>query len=199
MKKAQEFEEEVKSRAEELKALAEAKKVIEEATSGAASQTYSLEQVSLLQMSQAKLASGADLANFEVVHLLRDLARKQHAPELAQLASRVASSLRLGARVGDDPFAKVKGLIEEMIARLMSEQEAENAHKAYCDKEMSETNAKKDDKEADLAKLNTKLDQATARSAQLKQEVATLQKELAELAAAQVEMDKIRAEEKAAY
>merc|ERR550514_2154851 len=73
MKKAQEFEEAVKSRAEELKALAEAKKVIEEATSGAAAQTYGLEQVSLLQLSQTKLASGADLANFEVVHLLRDL------------------------------------------------------------------------------------------------------------------------------
>merc|ERR1719171_385332 len=39
----------------------------------------------------------------------------------------------------------------------------------------------------------------TAESAQLKEEVVVLQKELAELEATQQEMDKIRAEEKAAY
>merc|ERR1719158_1519544 len=39
----------------------------------------------------------------------------------------------------------------------------------------------------------------TAKSAQLKEEVATLTKELAELAASQAEMDKVRADEKAAY
>merc|ERR1719191_843525 len=39
----------------------------------------------------------------------------------------------------------------------------------------------------------------TARSKLLKEEVATLQKELAELAAAQVEMDKVRSEEKAIF
>merc|ERR1719218_166503 len=39
----------------------------------------------------------------------------------------------------------------------------------------------------------------TARSAQLKEEVSALQKELAELAATQAEMDKLRAEEKAIF
>merc|ERR1719188_841413 len=39
----------------------------------------------------------------------------------------------------------------------------------------------------------------TARSAQLKEEIAALQKALAELAAAQANMDKIRGEEKEAY
>merc|ERR1719183_2903865 len=39
----------------------------------------------------------------------------------------------------------------------------------------------------------------TARSAKLKEEVATLQKELSALAKAQAEMDKLRAEEKAAF
>jgi hypothetical protein len=38
-----------------------------------------------------------------------------------------------------------------------------------------------------------------ARSAQLKEEVAVLQKELADVAGAQEEMDKLRAEEKGAY
>ena len=64
---------------------------------------------------------------------------------------------------------------------------------------MSETNAKKADKDAEIAKLTTKIDRMFARSALLKEEVATLQKELAELAAAQAEMDKLRQEQKAAY
>merc|ERR1719191_1424224 len=62
------------SRAEELKALGMAKKVLQEASSGAASQTYSLLQIS----SGMRLLSGADLRNAEVVHFVKKLAKKQH-------------------------------------------------------------------------------------------------------------------------
>merc|ERR1719197_186362 len=86
-----------------------------------------------------------------------------------------------------------------MIARLTADAEADASQKAYCDKEMSETKAKQEDKEAELAKLTTKIDAAKARSAQLKEEVATLQQELAGLAKMQAEMDQLREEEKAAY
>merc|ERR1719262_1464971 len=64
MTKAQDFEAATKSRDEELKALAEARKVISEATGGVESQTYGLEQVSLLQL-RSRITSGTDLANFE--------------------------------------------------------------------------------------------------------------------------------------
>merc|ERR1719407_381330 len=56
MAKATEYEEGTKSRGEELKALAEAKKGLKETTGGAESQTYSLDQVSLLQL-QSKAPS----------------------------------------------------------------------------------------------------------------------------------------------
>merc|ERR1719493_204444 len=58
---------------------------------------------------------------------------------------------------------------------------------------------KKENKEAEIAKLTTRIDTASARSATLKEQVAQLQKELSALATAQAEMDKLRAEEKAAY
>merc|ERR1719506_317013 len=148
MNAAEEFELSTKSRGEELNALATAKKIIKESTGGAAGQSYGLNQLSFLQM-----ASGADLAKFEAVRFVRDLARKSKAPALAQLASRMESAMRLGAAAGDDPFAKVKGLITDMIATL--EQEAE--------------------------------------------EVATLQKELADMAKAKADADKLRAEEKGTY
>merc|ERR1719311_2026815 len=183
MTKAQEFEAETNSRDEELKALAEAKKVISESTGGAEAQTYGLEQVSLLQLTRSQLASGADN---QAVRFIRDLARRHNFPELAQLASRMSAAIRLGTSTGDDPFAKVKGLITDLIERLEKEAAADAAEKAFCDKEMGETRAKK-------------ADQAKARSAQLKEEVATLQKELAELAKLQAEMDALRAKEKELY
>merc|ERR1711957_38863 len=63
----------------------------------------------------------------------------------------------------------------------------------------SESNAKKDEQETAINKLTTKMDQAESRSAKLKEEGATLSKELGDLAASQAEMDKMRAEEKAAF
>merc|ERR1719333_300397 len=194
MNGAEEFELSTKSRGEELNALATAKKIIKESTGGAAGQSYGLNQISFLQV-----ASGADLAKFEAVHKVRDLARKTKAPALAQLASRMESAMRLGAAAGDDPFAKVKGLITDMIATLESEAEEDASQKAYCDKEMSETTAKKDELQAESDKLSTKIAQDKAASAKLKEEVATLQKELADMAKAKAQADELRADEKATF
>merc|ERR1719401_3051069 len=107
--------------------------------------------------------------------------------------------MKLGAAVGDNPFAKVEGLIEDMIATLEAEAEADATHKAYCDKEMSETNAKKDDLTAESDKLSTKIAQEKAASAKLKEEVATLQSELASMAKARSEAAKLRSDNKAAF
>ena len=49
----------------------------------------------------------ADLANAEVVDLVKRLAKKHHSAALAELASRISAVLRYGALGGDDPFAKV--------------------------------------------------------------------------------------------
>jgi uncharacterized coiled-coil DUF342 family protein len=199
MAAAEEFEISTKSRGEELTALATAKKVIKESTGGAAGQSYSFSQLSFLQMERAKVTSAVDLAKFEAVRFIRDLARKSKSTALAQLASRMSSAMKLGAASGEDPFAKVKGLITDMIATLEGEAEEDASQKAYCDKEMSETTAKKDDLTAESDKLSTKIAQDKAASAKLKEEVATLQKELAAMAKARAAADTLRSEEKAAY
>jgi len=199
MSAAEEFQSATKSRGEELNALATAKKVIKESTGGAAGQSYGLNQVSLLQVDRMHVSSRVDLANFEAVRFIRDLARKSKSPALAQLASRMSSAMRLGAAAGEDPFAKVKGLITDMIATLEGDAEADASHKAYCDKETSETTAKKDELTAESDKLSTKIAQDKASSAKLKEESATLQKELAGMAKAKAEADSLRSEENAAY
>ena len=165
--KAQDFEAETKSRSEELKALAEAKKILKETTAGAEAQTYGLNQESFLQ-----ITSKAGLAQFEAVRLVRDLARKEHSRALTQLASRLEMTVRASSAQGADPFAKVKGLISDMIASLEEAADADATEKAYCDKELAETRAKKDDKTAEIKKLSTKIDQMSTRSAKLREEVA---------------------------
>jgi len=192
LQKAQDFEASTKSRSEELSALANAKKVIGEATGGAASITYGM---SFLQNSLVSSASStADLAKFEAVRFVRDLAVKTNSKSLAQLASRMSSAMRLSTGSGD-PFAKVKGLITDMLTKLESDASADANQKAYCDKEMAESHDKEEDMKSQIAKLSTKLDQMSSRSAKLKEEVAGLQKALAQLAGTQAEMDKLRREE----
>merc|ERR1712037_935385 len=85
------------------------------------------------------------------------------------------------------------------IESLEEQAEADATEKAYCDKELAETNAKKDEKTTEIKKLSTKIDSMTSRVAQLKTEVAELEKSLSALAKAQAEMDKIRLEEKEEY
>jgi chromosome segregation ATPase len=202
MTKSTDFEAATKSRAEELKALAAAKKAIASMTGGADSLTYGLNQVSLLQLAQdsnVKITSGTDLANFEAVRFVRDLARKENSPALAQLAARMATAIRLGTNAGDDPFAKVKGLIRDMLHTLQQEAQADATHKEYCDKQIGETMTKKQEATTEIEKLSTKIDMASTRSAKLKDEVADLQKELAELATSQAQMDKVRMEEKTTF
>merc|ERR1719352_274211 len=90
-------------------------------------------------------------------------------------------------------------MIQEMIEKLVADAQKEASHKAFCDKEMSETKAKRDDKQSDLDDLNTKIDKATSKIAKLKEEIATLQGELAAIAKAQKEADSMRAQEGAAW
>ena len=114
----------------------------------------------------------------------------------SQLAARISSEMRFGFGSKADVFAKIKGLITDMIEKLEPEAEADATKKAYCDKELAETNQKKADKTAESEKLTAKIEQQAAASAKLKSEIATLEGELGKLVKEQAEMDNIRAEEK---
>merc|ERR1719395_486270 len=147
----------------------------------------------------SQMHTRADLANSEVINIVKKLAHDHHSAALAQLASRIAVVVRYGGKDGADPFAKVKGLISDMITKLEKEAEAEATEKAYCDEQMAKTEAKKADLEATIAKLTNKIDRAAARSASLKEEVVELEAELRALAKTQAEMDSIRSEENGNY
>ena len=88
----------------------------------------------------------SDLVGFEAVRCICDLSKKQHSTALVRLASRMASTICFGGSSRDDIFVKIKGLISDMISKLEAEAEADATEKALRNKELSETNAKKDDK-----------------------------------------------------
>mmetsp|Transcript_130128 Transcript_130128/g.239245 ORF Transcript_130128/g.239245 Transcript_130128/m.239245 type:complete len:685 (+) Transcript_130128:77-2131(+) len=173
MTEAEEHEEETKSRAEELKVLKEATKIIREATS------FVSEDSTPASFIQQILSSRLDTSNADAVHFVRSLARKHHSAMLAQLASRMGSVMRLGSLGGADPFAKVKGLIKDMVQKLEDEAEEEAGHKEYCDKNLAEGTGKKADLESAIKDLTTSMDQSTAKAASLKAQIAELEKELA--------------------
>merc|ERR1712203_1063112 len=184
----------VAARNEELKVIAEALKILAETTSGAEGQTYSL-----VQLEKSSLESRSDLAGREVLEMVRSLAKKERSSALNQLASRIAAVARYGSVNHADVFAKVKGLIQDMIAKLEREAGAEATEKAYCDEQIAKTEAKKSDLEEDIAKMTSRIDQAAAKSARLKAQVRDLESELAALARTQAEMDRIRSETHADY
>jgi len=200
MTKASDNEMSVKNRAEELKAIAAAKKALLDKTGGAAAQVYSsFIQLDHNEAQGSKLKTHLDLINFEVVNLVRTLAREQKSEQLSQLATRIAVVLRQGSATGEDPFRKVKDLIAGMVERLEKEAGEEATHKAYCDKEMKETKVKVGELKYDIEKYTSKIDTAKARSAELKDQVATLSSELAKNMKSQADANSLRKEENTAY
>lgn len=179
----------VTGRKEELSVLAQAKKILEETSSGAVSQTYAFLQIT----------TPDDLATTEVAVAVKQLAKQQHSAALAQLASRINAVMRFGASSGANPFGKVKGLIVDMIAKLEKEGNEEALEKAFCDEQMSKTEAKKSELEGDIARQTSRIDRAAAKSAETKTQIRRLESELATLAKEQANLDKIRREGNSDY
>merc|ERR1719272_1348803 len=190
MTTAADHEATVAARTEELKVINTAEGILKESTGGAEGQSYSLLQTAA--------ASRTELANAQVVSMVKQLAKEHHSSALAQLASRIGVVMKYGSKNGG-VFDKVKGLIGEMIMKLEKEAESEATEEAYCDEQMAKTEAKKAELDDDMAKLTSSIDQAASRSASLKEEVVELEAELAKLAKTQAEMDKLRAEQNGNY
>merc|ERR1719387_2681658 len=125
----------------------------------------------------------------QVVGLLKDIAGKRHSFVFQQLAA-VASS---------DPFEKIRGLIEDMIAKLMKEAEEEATHEAFCQEEMGKSKKSQADKTMKLDKFSARVDSGESKVGELTESVKALETEIAEIDKAQAEATKIRTEENAEY
>merc|ERR550514_2708743 len=120
-----------------------------------------------------------------LVSSLKRLGNKFHSYALAQLAARASA----------DPFAKIKGMINEMVEKLLQEANEEASHKAFCDEELSKSRASQAEKSSKLDKYSARADSAITTIAELEEAIKGLQAEVAEMDAAQGEASKIRNEE----
>lgn len=141
-----------KKAAEEIAALTKAKEIL---SSGV--------KVTLLStgVSTKKVAS-ADTDRSELVSALRKLSRTYGSFQLMQIAN----------KAGSDPFGKVRGLINDMLAKLEKQAQEEATQKAFCDEETKKSAAKKARKIAQIDKYQTRLDKAKAAVAQLNEQIS---------------------------
>merc|ERR1719159_1739976 len=107
--------------------------------------------------------------------------------------------MQLVSQVGQDPFEKVKGLISDMITKLVNEANAEATQKQFCDEEMKKSTEVKDDKSMTIDKLQSRLDKAATTKAELEQLIGELEGEIAKLDAGTATATEIRTEEHATY
>merc|ERR1719503_402220 len=134
--------------------------------------------------------SDADSAKrSKVVTILKQLGQTHHSFAFAQMASMASS----------DPFVKIRGLIEDMIAKLVKEAEEEATQKAFCDAEMGKSKKSQDDKTMTLDKLQARIDGATSTISENTEAIKTLEAEVAEIDKAQAEATAIRTKEHEDY
>merc|ERR1719380_159204 len=118
----------------------------------------------------------------KVVTILKQLGKTHHSFAFAQLASMATS----------DPFVKIRGLIEDMIAKLLKEAEEEATQKAFCDTEMGKSKTSQEEKTMTLDKLQARIDGATSTISENTESIKTLEAEIASIDKAQAEATAIR-------
>merc|ERR1719199_1450267 len=111
-----------------------------------------------------------------------------------QLKSRILAMV--AQKVQDDPFAKVKKMIDQMITKLLAEANEEADHKGWCDTEMGTNKNTRDKKTEELNTLYAQIDQLTAEITTLSQEIADLSAGIAEVDKAMAEATEVREKEK---
>lgn len=121
-----------------------------------------------------------------LVDLLQGAAKRSGSRYLTVMATHAA----------DDPFAKVKKMIKDLIVKLMEQANSEADHHAYCTTELSTNKQTRDNKASEVEELSSKIDELTALSTTLTSEMEELSDSVAELKADMAESTNLRIEDK---
>merc|ERR1719261_373905 len=131
--------------------------------------------------------SEQDLIRTKLIAIFKTAGKKFKSPVLSTLALKVA----------EDPFVKIKGMIQDMIEKLLQEEADEANHKGWCDEEISKTVKDRDYRLSDIEGLHASLEELNARAEKLTLEKAELEEQIATLNSDYANQTKARAEEKA--
>jgi prefoldin subunit 5 len=186
--KASDFESRQQLRAEEIVAIEKAIEIISsEAVAGNAEKHLP----SMVQKKGSSLSQLRSNLNTQSQERVAKYLRAQ----AAKLNSRVLSAM--AQHVADDPFAKVKKMIKDLIVRLMEEANEEAEHKGWCDTELSTNEQTRKEKTEAVETLHAEIDQLQASIAKLTEDISDLTKAVAELDAAMSKATTLRTAEKA--
>lgn len=189
--KSQEYEENQVSRKGEIDALTKASEIMSSpAVSGAGEKHLP----SAFVQTQSRGSSFVQLRNGHhtssplqrVASLLSERAAKSKSGLLSMMADHAAN----------DPFAKVKKLIQDLIYKLMEEANAEADHKGWCDTELATNKQTREQLTASVADLTAQVDELTATVSKLGRDISQLSGEIAELDAAMAKATDDRSNEK---
>merc|ERR1719261_1419606 len=125
--------------------------------------------------------------------LLRKASRSFH----SQLLAVAAAATMSGA--GGEALSNVIKKLADLIVRIDEEQHMEDEHKAWCETEMSTTQAKKATHEGNVASLTQQIADLTEVIKEKTQSIADTERAIVDADAANQEAGRIRAEQKAAY
>jgi hypothetical protein len=117
---------------------------------------------------------------------------------LAKMGSKLRSAVlsSLAVKVREDPFAKVKTLIQDLIERLLQQEADEANHKGWCDTEISKTLKDRDYRLRDVAEQHESLEGLNARHGVLVEQISDLTTEIDTLNSDLTNQTALRSDEK---
>lgn len=127
--------------------------------------------------------------------------RRNKASALLRKMSRTFNQyglMQVAQAASDDPFVKVRGMINDMITKLEEEARKEASKEAKCKADKAKGTKDLKVKKADFEKLLSRSDAATAKTAKLANEIQDLGNQLKELGDSVKVATKLRNEEAAA-
>jgi len=187
--KSSTYEENQKVRKQELEALGKAIEIISDSSvAGSYKEHINLAQMAKVSLLQTESSKRRFASRKAAVELLQQRARKLSSKTLSSLLDKIAES----------PFAKVIGMIEDLIARLKAEAAAEAAHKIWCDEQLKANKLKRNKKTTKVNELSAAIAELNEQIKEMGQKIETLVVEQADLAKAMEEATAVRDKEKAA-
>eukprot|EP00444_Apocalathium_aciculiferum_P052146 CAMPEP_0183508292 /NCGR_PEP_ID=MMETSP0371-20130417/8747_1 /TAXON_ID=268820 /ORGANISM="Peridinium aciculiferum, Strain PAER-2" /LENGTH=710 /DNA_ID=CAMNT_0025704643 /DNA_START=81 /DNA_END=2213 /DNA_ORIENTATION=+ len=214
--KARLWDQRSSTRADEIKAMSEAMTALKEGVApnwesnkklSGLQKVQKVTQVQRVQNGAIKLPSPPSFVQVQR-HGLRGSARARSAEEaqeevakqvqqlLASSGERLGSAVLVAASmkisVSEDHFVKVRQIIKDLVAKLVSEASSEKTQKAFCDEEMKIAITQRDREQATIEDLFAQITGKESKKVELKEDIAMLSAQIAENKKALMEATELR-------
>jgi len=181
------FDEKQKLRSDEIEAIGKASEILAgDDVSGNAAEHLGLVQTGS-SFAQLRSSQGAEGVNRQVREFIASEGQRLHSKRLTLLSEKLAA----------DPFAKIRGLIDDMITKLLEEANADAEKEGWCDTEMGKSKVTRNKLSEEIDGLDAAIEDGKATIMKLTQEMADLSKDIEDLDAEMTESTELRTAEKA--